>query len=236
MQRLLLRAFCFSFIVFLVILRNVAPVIAQERSDHSFSKLLLVSYSKDESKLGGLYQQEQTPFKLKSENVGLCFSLLGTFVPIGAGVLLWILDVPYHVEYDRHAYFPYRIDRKVTSRVIPIALIASGVIVGPSLGYFYAGEGWRGFKGMVIRLGTGGITVLCAALCLDSDLHNYAVLFEDICIISSIVAVTDVIYDIAKVKSAVRKHNSKPQKTSLILAPKYFTDSNAYGVGLQVRF
>ncbi|HEX9917424.1 MAG TPA: hypothetical protein VGB16_06765 [candidate division Zixibacteria bacterium] len=237
MQRLLLKAFCFLFIFFLIVLYNVTPVIAQVKSDCSFPKLLLVGYNKEGSKLGDLYQQKQTRFKLKSENVGLCYSLLGTFVPIGTGILIWILDEPYYVEHDRpDRYGGDWLEKKDPSRVIPVALIASGLIVGPSMGYFYAGESWRGFKGVAIRLGTGGITVLCMALCYDSDLDNYATLFGGIGFISSIVFLIDVIYDIAKVKSTVRKHNLALHKTALILAPRYFVDSKACGVGLQIKF
>jgi hypothetical protein len=110
-----------------------------------------------------------------------------------------------------------------------------GLLVGPSLGYFYAGHSGRAWTGIGIRaLATGGMIssfVICGWDCGEGDAaYNIA---WAVFITSTGVFIGSAIYDIATVKGVVLRGGSRPNKTTLTLAPRYFTDSRA--VGMQLR-
>jgi hypothetical protein len=237
-QRLFLRTSCLLFAFFLVILWNIRPAIAQNKLDHSLFMWLAENRNEEGNALGSLRpSQEHTPFKLKSENAALRWSLLSTVVPITVGATIWILD-KHQVKYYTHGTYT-DIEEHQPSRLIPVTLIFSGIIFGPSMGYFYAGESWRGIKGMIVRLVLGGGTGLCFLVAVGIGEENYANStspYGEIAFVGGVALLADAIYDIAKVKSTVQKHNSRLQKTSLILAPKYFADSKACGIRVQIRF
>ena len=65
--------------------------------------------------------------------------MAGTLAPIAAGVIMWKLQKPQHIQkYNSQGrlYWDYYKD---PDRTLPIALIVAGVMIGPSTGYIYGG-------------------------------------------------------------------------------------------------
>ncbi|MCJ7508357.1 MAG: hypothetical protein MUO85_06450, partial [candidate division Zixibacteria bacterium] len=177
------------------------------------------------------------------ENTALRWSLFSTLIPVATGVAIWILDKPESVpNYDPWGNVHYQ--DKEPNRAIPVTLILSGIFIGPSIGYFYAGESDRGLDGigirMVIALGTTALlgTILAKGTDTSGELGGLRIIgaWALAAVIGSGLTVGHSIYDIAKVKSTVRKHNDSLKQTTLILTPRYFVDSKTYGVGLQIKF
>jgi hypothetical protein len=157
-------------------------------------------------------------FQPKSEDKALRYSLFGTVAPVTAGIAL---------ACDDQLTMP------------GLLLVASGIMVGPSLGYYYGSCGGRGGKGIAVRLGLSALTYgLGAFFYYTTDYSGSGV--EDVTpgvLVAGSAAVTiHAICDIAKVKSTVRKHNEKIQARSLGIVPTYSPDSDAPGLALQLTF
>lgn len=167
-------------------------------------------------------------FQPKSEATALRYSLFGTVLPIATGIAM------FHSE---KLFAP------------GLFLGAAGIMVGPSLGYFYGGCTGRGLTGTGIRFGVAGLAAaLAAAMVAESRKRHstggdggwgYFEVRDEVApmlVIGSSIIVIDTIYDIAKVKSTVRKHNEKMQARSLSIVPTYSPDSDAAGLALQITF
>jgi hypothetical protein len=145
-------------------------------------------------------------YQPKSETTALMLSLSGTVIPVGLAV----------------------------AEVFEPRWVITGIFVGPSLGYFYGGEPGRGLKGIAIRGGVATASVLVGAeLGLDiwGDGGGWWVVLAGTAFV-----VGDAIYDVARVRSTVRKHNEKLQARSLGIVPTYPPDSDAPGLALQLTF
>lgn len=98
-------------------------------------------------------------FEPKSETKALIWSVSGTLLPIATGLGILFADKGkikrYHGQYTDWSY------RESPDRTLPIVLMISGVMVGPSFGYFYGGEAQRGMTGALLRLvvGTGSFVI-----------------------------------------------------------------------------
>jgi hypothetical protein len=146
-------------------------------------------------------------FQPKSEATSVALSVLGTVAPVGAAL----------------------------AKTVEPEWVLTGIFLGPSLGYFYGGEAGRGLKGIAIRGGVATASVLVGGeLGLDvlgPDDEGWLV------VLGGAVFVTGhAIYDIAKVKSTVRKHNEEMQTRSLSIVPTYSRDWDAAGLALQLTF
>jgi hypothetical protein len=151
-------------------------------------------------------------FQPKSEGAALCWSLLGTVVPV--------------------------VGTSVAGGEFVLA--TAGIFVGPSLGYFYGGETARGLKGIAIRGCVATASLLIGAeLGLEFDIFGTGDADDDGWAIVGLGAgfvMGHAIYDIAKVKSTVRKHNEKLRARSLGIVPTYSPNSDAAGLALQMTF
>lgn len=151
------------------------------------------------------YDSQQ--FKFKSETAALQYSIAGTLIPIVTGLAT-----------GESIYQAARIplgDR--------ISFISLGILVGPSLGYFYAEEAKSGLKGIGIRLCIETVAFI-------TMMHPYIGLFF-------VMAYTT--YNISTVQDVVQHHNLElicKNQTSVTLMPKYFADSGAGGVELKITF
>jgi hypothetical protein len=165
-------------------------------------------------------QQKSTPsttqakLKLKSESKALQWSLFSTLIPVITGVTMLAVDKP----------------------TPGLTLISTGVILGPSAGYFYAGESIRGLIGIGIRSGLGLIVVASISANKDIDLGDMGLGKFIPSVMGSVVLLVCSVYDIGKVESWVRKHNDQLLKTGLIFLPKYFAQSKALGIELKFIF
>lgn len=163
-------------------------------------------------------------FKPRSETNALLWSLSGTIVPIYAGT-------------------------KLTKNGGPgrLLLIASGVLIGPSLGYFYGDIPKRGLRGVAVRSGViFGSFVIGGAIGLDICISLFGNSNSEcnddgwtVVGLGALFVIGHGLYDIATVKSTIQKHNlelMRKNQTSVTLMPKYFANSGAGGLELRVTF
>lgn len=129
----------------------------------------------------------------------------------------------------------------VIGTLVPTATLVlayPGLLFGPSLGYFYADEPGRAWKGIGIRaLATGGMAsafVICGWDCGSGD-SEYNIAWA-VFLSSAGAFVGSAIYDIATVESAVRRHNSQVLQTAWALTPTYSARDRALGLRLKLTF
>lgn len=119
-----------------------------------------------------------------------------------------------------------------------LILMGPGLIVGPSIGYFYAGMPGRAWTGIGIRvIGVGGMIssfAICGWDCGPGQ-SAYNVAWA-VFLSSAGIMVSSAVYDIATVKAAVREHNATLGGLGETIAPVYFADTGALGVKLTYRF
>ncbi len=155
--------------------------------------------------------QIQNAPKLKSEKTAFALSLFGTLLPTVSG---------FASLYGN------------TGDVTPFIIFGSGLVFGPSLGYFYGGRVGRGITGIGIRAGLAAATVVAADEAGKSGGWGGAIAAS---IGSGVVFVAGVV-DIASVPGAVRKHNRLMQEKALVVTPAYFAQHGAPGVKVQIQF
>lgn len=158
---------------------------------------------------------QATPPEIKSPQAALMMSLLGTVVPMAltAGTLFGESDGPNDGQTE--------------------ALIFLGaVVVGPSLGHFYAGRPGRAFSGMGWRVvGIGG---LAGAFAMSWDSGSSGA--EPLALISLGLMVTTLVWDIAAAPKSARIHNEKIQKARLSLGMVPVDGQPAVGIRTQLTF
>lgn len=147
-----------------------------------------------------------------------------------------ILDTTSFQQKSENAAFNY----SLFGTLIPTATLVlayPGLLIGPSTGYFYAGQGGRAWTGIGVRaLATGGMLsafAICGWDCGKGD-DAYDVAWA-VFIASGGVFVGSAIYDIATVKGAVRERNHT-FKASLAVAPIYSPARREVGLRLSLRF
>jgi hypothetical protein len=131
--------------------------------------------------------------------------------------------------------------RSLYGTLIPfptLVLTLPGLIVGPSLGYFYAHMPGRAFTGIGLRsAGLGGVVssfLICGWDCgPGQDNYNLA---WGVFLGSSALVVGSAIYDIATIKRAVRHRNAKMSSAQLTVSPRYFVQSKGVGMQVQIFF
>ena len=125
---------------------------------------------------------------------------------------------------------------------LPVSiLVGTGMIVGPSLGYFYGDCPGRGLLGIAIRCGICGLTAVAANGIRQSDdgshstddpsaLMGYLAVFG-----VGVTAVTvDAIIDIARVRPVVRQHALSQPRAQVSLIPVVCADNRSVGCALAV--
>ncbi len=180
---------------------------------------------------------QQKTFKPKSENKALIFSVLGTVAPITVGIVILAEDEPVY-GYSPSGFYPPKRD---PDRTLPLSLIIGGIVAGPSLGYLYGAPKLSNFDGFLIRgaLMTENILVW-NSISTDnaSDLWGAVIFMQFMAtIISTGAVVVLAVKDITQAKEAVREHNRKLLfKNSWNITPKYFAESQALGLGIEMKF
>lgn len=176
--------------------------------------------------------------KLLSERSATRLSALGTVIPVGLGIVL-AATASGHDEYyvDWNGTPSYR--RSDPDRLPTILLTGSGLIIGPSLGYFYAGRPGRAFLGIGFRTAVGfgsliGAFATCGWDCGPGDGAYDAA--WGIIGAGTVLMAGSAIYDIAKVGRAVRAQNLKRDKLKLSVLPEYYPGSKALGLRAKITF
>ena len=186
---------------------------------------------------------DDSAFQLKSPQKAQAISALSTFGPVATGALWWALDGPDAVRtYDTYGRSPGSYT-KDPDRTGPITLIISGVMIGPSVGYFYGNATSRGVEGIAIRGGVAAASLIVGnEMGLEIDIFGTGEADDDgwLVVITGVAFVIGhAISDIASVKDHVRERNDEltyENRSSVTLTPKYFTGSGAAGLQLQVTF
>ncbi len=156
-----------------------------------------------------------------SESAALGRSLWGTIVPIGVG---WAILASSNGP-----------DQNGATAAVGGLSFTGGLVVGPSLGYFYAGQSGRAWRGIGLRvLGLG--TLIGAAAASWDCYGNECETARAVALVGSVVTLGSAIYDIASVRGAVRRRNERAQGVSVRVAPTYYSRRRAAGVALQVTF
>lgn len=118
-----------------------------------------------------------------------------------------------------------------------LILAYPSLLIGPSMGYFYADEPGRAWKGIGIRaLATGGMISafgICGWDCGEGD-SEYNIAWA-VFLASSGAFVGSAIYDIATVERTVRHHNESLQ-ISWTVAPVYSPRDRTIGLRIGMRF
>jgi hypothetical protein len=184
-------------------------------------------------------------FKPRSSGDAQLYSLSGTLLPIAAGIAWWVLDEDEKVieVMDYGDWSHSRVTHVASDKTIPNSLIFAGLFGGPAIGYYYGGCYKRGNIGILIRAGI--FTLFAVEPFLESKIKgewtewSASDLFDprNVGGIYLLVLIESV-YDICKVKGAIDKYNHKhSNRTSgLTLTPKYFADTGAAGLQLDVNF
>ncbi len=153
-----------------------------------------------------------------SESNALRWSLGATFAPVMAGMVLLKND----------------------NKAIPYSLLLTGIIIGPSTGYFYghcAGRGIKGVLGRSVTLGATAYLINRAQhwhLGRSAEAYLGALAIVTLEVTGVAIVVGSVIGDIIKVKAAVRLHNQRTMSPALSVVPKYFARYNAFGFELRL--
>jgi len=169
-------------------------------------------------------EESQTKPGLKSETKAFNLSFFGTLIPVGLGVGLGAVSLA---------------TDKSERGVAFLSVASAGIVIGPSLGYFYAGKSGRGLATAGLRfLLIPGVFLAsfatCGWDCGEGD-SGYDAAWV-ILIVGEALVVVSAVYDIATVKKAVRKKNQAWGDKNWMIAPKYFAESQTAGVELQFRF
>jgi len=158
-----------------------------------------------------------------SESVALNRSLWGTIVPIGLGLAM--------------AASSGNEGPNGSGEIGALGFVAftGGLVVGPSLGYFYAGQRRRAWRGLGLRiLGYGALFGAVAASwdCYGDECRAGAAL----AVVGSAMTLGSAIYDIASVRGAVRRRNEAAEGRSVRVAPMYSSRRHTAGVSVRLTF
>jgi hypothetical protein len=188
--------------------------------------------------------EQSFSYKPKSEKAAKGWSTAGFLAPIGAGIAVWSMQKgkkesfttirwykDYYGNWQPEEYQSYH--NIEPDRTLPVTLILSGVIVGPSLGYFYGGCTKKGFISIGKRIGISGGTFLLGYMAF-TDVSGDDYTPGLILISGGVLTIASAYHDIAVVDDTVRKHNASLANISI--APTYISSSGAPGVEVMVRF
>ena len=157
-----------------------------------------------------LAAQEEEPYRARSPGAAVALSVLGTVAPIALGL----------AKNTRGG----------------LTLTAGGLVLGPAVGYRYAGDVGRGMAHAGIRaavLGTtvGGAVLICSSVdeCDFFGPNSGAFTAAAMLALGGIVATTVLaVVDIVRVDDWVRARN--PRLGAVSLRPAYFPASRAAGL------
>lgn len=196
-------------------------------SEFSGSRLMLRTGLRTEVQLQDVPIQELPGPNLKSEDKALWLSLGSTLLPVAAGAVMIAAS-----------------DDDSSLNTVGALLASSGLYFGPAVGYWYGGASGRAWKGVGIRFGTGlvaglAITLICTSGDCGYDGEGSAGAGL-VALAATGVILGSAIYDLAKVKSHVRKANEaklRDSGASLSVLP-VVSPANGGTAGLvaQVRF
>jgi hypothetical protein len=117
----------------------------------------------------------------------------------------------------------------------------AGLLVGPSLGYFYGGLFWRGLLGVGIRaIGEGIILIGGLGAWFEAwgwdhekpDLKKW----EGVVLVGAGIVLASAIWDLAAVKGAVNKRNLRARERALAFSPLINPRTKTVGITVRLSF
>lgn len=179
----------------------------------------------------------QTDHRTRSEATAATLSALGTLAPVGVGLLWWRFDQPNRREAGGYTYYD------APNRLGPAVLIAGGILLGPSLGHFYAGR--KG--GVLLRLGVGVATPLLAGMLVAAGVTNDGgwlpsidpgamVLAAGIMAAGAVTIAGSAVYDVATASKAARRRNGEYAGGRIRVTPTYVPAARAVGFSVRASF
>lgn len=163
----------------------------------------------------------RAPAQLPSESAAFGRSLWGTIVPVSVGLVIGAGNEGPNGNAETGA--------------LGFLAFTGGLVVGPSLGYFYAGERGRAWRGLGLRvLGFGALIGAAAASwgCYGNECKTAGA----VALVGSVMTLGSGVYDIATVRGAVRRRNEHAQGVSINVEPTYSSRQRAAGIALQLTF
>jgi hypothetical protein len=164
--------------------------------------------------------QDLAPPGLRSPQAALLLSTFGTVVPVGLSMA--------------------GVGQEGGTAQMVLAL--SGLIVGPSLGYWYAGEVQGALKGIGLRtlsvgVGFGVALAACSVGCdiWGSDTDGW-ILAGIAAGVGAVMATVLAVNDIVRVDDRVRARNQRIKGTSIDLGVAYVPETSSPGLQLSVHW
>lgn len=159
-----------------------------------------------------LAAQEEDPYGARSPGTAVALSALGTAAPIGLGL--------------------------AGGGGTGVGLALSAVVLGPALGYVYAGEAGRGMaqagiRALVLAAAVGGAVAICStgdcSLGIFGGETGSELLPATTLVLGGLVATTVLaVRDISRVGGWVRARNQ--QRAAVSVQPAYFPQSSTAGL------
>ena len=181
----------------------------------------------------------------KSEQRAYDLSSMGMALPVFVGCMISLLDRPQTKSgsdyigddyYGNPIYVPYSNKTEPITVPLGFSIVVAGIVVGPGLGYHYQGK----FDRELIGIGTRALCGATAIILYEASGENYdlasPVPSKPEFLIPAGLMVVSAIYDIATVRKSVRMKSESSINTILLLAPKYFAESKALGLGIEMKF
>jgi hypothetical protein len=196
--------------------------------------------------LAGVHRNQSTETSvseqdLPSPNKALAWSLGWTLGPIAAGAVIWAAQKPRHLTEYNGGFLVWD-HYEDPDRTLPLVLAATGIMIGPSVGYFYGDCGNRGSAGIAIRGIVAGVTIV-AATAVENSYHSSG--FMDFSgleaaitagVVGCGIVVIDSIYDLCLVKKNVQTQNNRKLATRVNLTPGIASDGATPTLNLSVAF
>ncbi len=127
-------------------------------------------------------------------------------------------------------------------------ILSYGIIVGPSMGNFYAHDQSRSVGGLAVRAG-GGLLMLIGVLVWTSDTSNFfgravstgkysdsgeggALLF----LAGAAITAGGIIFNLATAGQSARDYNRQHKLGNVSIAPVYFSQQKVPGLAFNIRF
>jgi len=118
------------------------------------------------------------------------------------------------------------------------AVFASAVVLGPSLGYLYAGDRRSAFKGIGVRAAVGAATIgAFLAMCPGGECENLNDAFTAVFVVAAGGAVVTALalVDIARVHGRVRARNERLARRRVRVSPAYLPKTRSLGFLVTIR-
>ena len=117
----------------------------------------------------------------------------------------------------------------------------TGLLVGPSFGYFYGGLLWRGLLGIGIRtigegiILIGGLGAWFEAWGWDDEEPDIKK-WEGVALVGAGIVLASAIWDLAAVKGAVNKRNLRARERALAISPLFNPRTKTVGITVRISF